>query len=63
LLKARRFNEAARWLERAAAGGGARSGGAASNGAAAVRRAVLALITRAGVPGELQELALRLQET
>lgn len=49
LLKAGRYEEAATWLERAALGG-----------TAAVRRAVMALIARAGVPHALEALALRL---
>ena len=50
LLKAGRFEESARWFERAAIGG-----------TAAMRRAVMELITRAGTPRPLQLLALRLK--
>jgi uncharacterized protein len=52
LLKARRFNEAARCFEQAA-----------NSGTAAVRAAVLSLINRAGAPEALRQLALRLQAT
>jgi uncharacterized protein len=50
LLKAGRFEESARWFERAAIGG-----------TAAMRRAVMELITRAGAPRPLQTLAVRLK--
>jgi hypothetical protein len=50
LLKAGRFEEAATWFERAAAGG-----------TAAVRRAVMSLIARAGAPRALHDLAARLK--
>jgi uncharacterized protein len=50
LLKAGRFEESARWFERAAIGG-----------TAAMRRAVMELITRAGTPRPLQTLAARLK--
>ncbi len=50
LLEAGRFEEAAAWFERAAAGG-----------TAAVRRAVMALIARAGTPRALEDLAARLE--
>jgi uncharacterized protein len=50
LLKAGRFEESARWFERAAIGG-----------TAAMRRTVMQLIARAGTPRPLQTLAARLQ--
>ena len=50
LLKAGRFEEAASWFERAAAGG-----------TAAMRRAVAELIARAGAPRALQNLAAGLK--
>jgi TPR repeat protein len=50
LLKAGRFEEAARWFERAAFGG-----------TGAMRRAVMELIARAGTPRPLQSLAARLK--
>ena len=50
LLKAGRFEEAARWFERATL-----------SGTAAMRRAVMELIARAGTPRPLQTLAARLK--